>query len=74
MDWVAKTGTVFRAQYQKAILYMHVYALIRCIPEAMLFHPKYGNILFSLFLFFSNSLSFLFLRAQHRVEYREMAQ
>lgn len=83
LDWVARRGTAFRVQYQKAILYMHVYTLTRCIPAAMLFHPKYGNIPFSFVFVFFQFLSFLFLimpsiglsiKKLNILEIREMAQ
>lgn len=80
---MARRGTVFRVQYQKAILYMHVYTLTRCIPEVLLFHPKYGNIPFSFVFVFFQFLSFLFLimpsiglsiENLNTLEIREMAQ
>lgn len=70
---MARRGTVFRVQYQKAILYMPVYTLTRCIPEVLLFHPKYGNIPFSfVFVFFPILIFSVSYHAQHRLEYRKV--
>lgn len=68
---MARRGTAFRVQYQKAILYMHVYTLTRCIPAAMLFHPKYGDIPFS-FCFFPILIFSVSYHAQHKVEYKKV--